>query len=537
MLFCLLAMILASCKNDNEHLTDDNKYSGTHLLSVDTISVSGSSAIKVKATYNLTYDATINEVGIMLMSNEKNMFKKKTLDLTRLKSKETIYFDSLSSGSYSVKSYLLYKNRKDTVYSNAKMITIKNIDFSNYAITCYPTYEKSDGTAVYSKASGEFVVIFLHTDREISIDEIKIKLSDNIIINPSNISKENWSDLKKYEYYIQLNIDDGIPSGVYNIELLENNITYHTGVQLDKLSGSWERVESLFSGKIKGGTRIYFQSGKEAYIGMGESFYISNSKINLFQFDLENYTWKELATLDLSPKSIWDQNVGIVINNIAYTLLNTISDYELWAYDIIQNKWSFVTSTPSEMQRSDGALVYFLNNKLYLAGGAYTSTNNQFIYLNSVWCYNIEKKEWIKKDNQMPFKYRGFSFYYSTFSSSKSAYFILNSGSPREFWRYTEEDDSWTKLSIPYPLLSEGGRAIYHNGLFYYVGGKLIESYFDDSTKRCYTYSEQTNTWKQIANLPNEISCGTAFDYNNQLFVGMGYGSYESMISMFRYRE
>lgn len=537
-LLYLLVIFFLSCTNDDINpITDTNKYSSIHTLSIDTISISGSSSIKVKSTFNLVYDPTINEVGVILMGNTKEVLNKRVFDLAILKSKEIICFDNLSIGIYSVKSYLLYNNRNDTVFSNTKNITIKNVDFSDYAITCYPTYEATDGKAVYSKNTGEFIVIFFHSDRNLPLEEIKIKLGNNIIINPSNISKENWSELKKYEYYIQLNITDNIPAGLYDIEILENDITYPTGMQLDKLLGSWDRINSLFSGKLKGGTRIYFQSGKDAYIGLGEYSYVSNSKIDLFKFDLENYSWEELTTLDLSPKKILDQNNGIVINNMAYILLNTISDYELWAYDIIQSKWTFITSAPNDMKKSYGAMVYFLNNKLYLAGGGYYSTSNEFVYLNSIWCYDIEKKEWKSKTNQMPFNYMGFSYYYSTFSSDKSAYFILNNATPREFWKYTEEDDSWIKLSMPYPMLSEGGRAIYHNGLFYYVGGKLIESFFDASTNRCYTYSELTNTWKQISNLPNEISGGTAFDYNNQLFVGMGYGSYESSVSMFTYRE
>ncbi|ADQ80506.1 Kelch repeat type 1-containing protein [Paludibacter propionicigenes WB4] len=537
-LLFLFVVTFLSCKNDEiQPTTNINKYSEKHALSVDTILISGSASIKVKSTFNLAFDPTINEIGVMLTNDLNRIIGKKVFGLSTIKSKETTYFDSLSIGSYSVRSYLINHNKKDTIYSNTETIKIQNIDFNDYAITCYPSYYSSDDKAVYSKSTGEFIVIFLHTNRELPLDEIKIKLGDNLIFKPNNIEKEISSEIKKYEYYIQLNITDNIPSGVYDVELTENNVKYPTGVQIDKLSGSWERINSLFSGKLKGGTKIYFQSGKDAFIGIGESFYVSNSKINLFKFDLQNYTWEELTTLDLSPKQIWDQNTGVVINNTGYALLNIFTDYELWAYDIIQNKWIFITSAPNEMKKSDGAIVYFLNNKLYLAGGTYASTGNELIYLNTVWCYNIERNEWTKKNNKMPFNYRGFSYTYSTFSSSKSAYFIFSNASLREFWRYTEADDSWTKLSIPYPLLSEGGRAIYHNGLFYYVGGKLITSFFDASTNCCYTYSEQTNTWKQIANLPNEISCGTAFEYNNHLFFGMGYGSYAASLSMFKYSE
>lgn len=536
-LFFLFMVTFLSCKND-EATTDGPTYSGVHELSVDSILISGSSSIKVKFTSNLAYDPGMNEVGVLLLDNTKKVIDRKVLDIATLKPKETIYFDNLSSNTYSVRSYLIHNNRKDTVFSNTKMITVQNIDFSDYAITSYPTYQASNGKAVYSRNTGEFMVLFFHTDRDLALEEIKVKLSNGMVISPASVNKENWSELKKYEYYIQLNITDAIPSGLYDIELLENNISYSTGIVLDKLSGAWERVKSLFPGERRGGNRVYFQSGKDAYIGIADYAYVSNSKIDLLKFDLESYAWSKLSPLELSPRTIGDyQNRGIVINNMAYVSLNTFYDYELWGYDMVQDKWSFVTSAPEEMKRIDGVMMYFLNNKLYLAGGAYTSSANQFVYLSNVWCYDIATKEWTKKNNKLPFNFRGYSSYYSTFSSSKSTYLIFNSTLPREFWRYTEDDDTWTKLSMSYPLLSECGSTVYHNRLFYYVGGRLLESFYEGSTKRCYTYSEETNTWKQIADLPNEISGGTAFDYNNQLYVGMGIGSYESTVSMFKYNE
>lgn len=530
----LLLISLLSCKSEDEQPTET--IAAKHQITVDGLSISGSSSIKVKTTFNLAYDPTIDEIGIVLINDSNRLIGKKVFDLSTLKSMETVYFNSLRLGSYSVRSYLINHNQKDTIYSNTETIKIQTIDFNDYAITCYPTYYSADGKAVYGKNTGEFVVIFMHTNRELPIDEIKIKLGDSLLLKPDNIEKESYSELKKYEYYIQFNITDLIKSGLYDIELSENNVTYPTGVQLDKLGGSWERIKSLFSGKRNGGAEVYFQSGKYAYIGIVSSYY----DVTLYKFDLENYIWQDVSTsLNVSPSMIWDQTMGKIIDGKAYLLLNIIGDYQLWAYDIEQQKWNFITRAPSEANDASGSLVYFLNNKLFLAGGGKNNTNSTTYYRN-VWCYDIVKQSWLKKNNQLPFDFYGYSSTYpsySTFSSDHSAYFIISKSTMREFWRYSEENDSWTELAMPYPMLAQGGRALYHNGLFYYVGGKLIESYFEASTKRCYTYSEQTNTWKQIADLPNEMNNGVAFDYNNQLFFGLGYGSYESTVSMFKYRE
>jgi len=530
----LFLIICVSCRTeDDRNVIPIIKYVGDNSLIIDNISAVNSSKIRVCATFNLAYDSTEKEIGMELFNQDNELVERKLFQTNKIKSKEFVYFEGLKAGTYHVQSYFYFDNMTDTVYSNTKSITIKNLEYNDYLITSYPEYVTMDNKSVYTRTNGKSIIFFFHTDELLYTEDLMLKLNDSLIIKP--VEGEPFSsELKKYEYQIMFYVTDKIPVGQYDIELIHSGSVYKTGCTLDKLSGNWERIKSLFSGVLEGGPRLYFQSGKYGYIGIGNYRNYEFSTININRFDLENFSWAQMKTLDVSPRRIVDFDVGAVFDNTYYCFITTYRSYdkytyELWSYDIAANEWSFVTKQPTlaDTVRLDCPLTFYLNDKLYFAGGSLI-TGGVAYPQKDVWCYDIKQKKWTVNTNSLPFDFSRISYYCSIFSSETSAYVLFNDKSDTDivFWKFTELDHSWKKMTLPYPLITFGGVTQYHNGQFHYIG-----------PNNYYIYTEKNNTWKQYASLPNNYNGGAAFFYNNQLFVGIGFGSYESTVSMFRFKE
>ncbi len=531
-IFCLL-----SCEQVEEQVIVDTP---EHVLTIDDWTVTAYSSVKVNMTFNLDYDPTLKEVGIQLEKNDHSLKQKQTFDLSSLHSKESAYFEGLTSGTFLVRSYLIH-NLNDTVYSNEKSILVSVTDFSDFLISCYPTYVASTGKSIFSKNSDEWFGFFIHSDEILNVENILLKIGGHVV-DDIQVSTSFSSDYdKKYSYMVSMYVPEELTSGQYDIEIFDNTSWNTTGLVLDKLSGSWERMESLYTGPRMIGTKFYFQSDKYGYIGMGDPGFISQEEVYFWRFNMEDYTWKQLKTLNVQPNTLMDKYGGAIVDNNAYTVMNVsnlndtmqFAQYHIWKYDLSQNTWSNFTKMPYKEMMAQNSLVFFLNNKIYMAGGLTNGSSPT----RKVVCYDIRNNSWSVKNHDVPFDFIGTSEYFTTFSTNTAAYLLTTDYMNLNCWKYTEATDSWTSFAMPFPFFTLGGMATLHDGKIFYVGGVELGSGFEYSLNYCYTYDEVSQSWIQIAHLPERATNGVAFNYNNTLMVGLGRGEYASTVSMYRYRD
>lgn len=532
-IFCML-----SCEQVDEQVVAKVP---EHILTIDGWTVTKSSSIRIDMTFNLDYDPTLKEVGVLLEKNDHSQKQKQTFDLSTLRSKESVSFEGLTSGTFKVQSYLIH-NLNDTVFSNEKNILVSVTILSDFIISCYPTYETNTGKAVFSENSGEGFIFFINTDNELISNDLSIKLGGQVI-NGLQVEESSPSDYnKKFCYMVIVNVPENLDPGQFDVELFDDSSFIATGLVLDKLSGSWERMESLYPGPRIEGTKFYFQADKYGYIGMGNPGFISQQEVYFCRFDLESHAWKQLKTLNVQPGTLMNKYGGTIVDNKAYTVMNVgnLSDtlqyaqYHIWTYDLSKDMWSDLTKMPYSGMMAQNSIIFFLNNKIYIAGGL-TNANS---ITRKVVCYDIRNNFWSVKGHEIPLDFTGTSQYFTAFSTNTAAYLLTNDYMSLKCLKYSEATDSWTTFVAPFPIFSMGGMATFHNGRIYYAGGVVeLGTAFEYSLKYCFCFDEPTQTWKQISHLPERASYGVAFDYNNTLMVGLGTGEYASTISMYRYHD
>ncbi|MBP1615076.1 MAG: Kelch repeat type 1-containing protein [Bacteroidetes bacterium] len=541
-LLLFLIILCFSCSNDDaEKSKAGPKYVGEHSLFVDKIEASGFGAIMVTGTFNISYDPSILEVGFILTNNQDNTETKKTLNLEQLHAKETIIFGNLSDGNYSVKAYLINGNSNEICSQNKSISLITNLD-SDYSLSCLSDYINKNGNPVLIVNNDDYVLISLVCKNPLVSEKVYIKLSDKIF-EMNFVESTGWTD-GLWHYYIDGHVAEEMPEGEHEIEIIfQDQVSFNTGIVLDKLPGKWEQLNSLYTGELKSGTKISFQSEKYGFLVQNEIYYALLNEFQVWRMNFSSLQWRKMSSLKLPEYTYISESYPIQITNgdKAYVIFKTVFDpydwsgdetyyLEIWEYNMTTDTWSQKMKIGGEFPHDPIAFSH--KKKFYVVGGRYYDAEKQIdILSDKQWIYDIENNvvNESKNPTNMIETYDG--SYYSSFESEKYSYIISSSysGWKYKILRFSEKNNLFENLESPYVMMSGMGIGYTFNNKIYYVGGRSdYGSHF-----YCYTFSEDSNKWQQIADFPFRISEGIVFKFNSKAYVGLGDGFYDTKISLF----
>jgi len=533
-LLLFLTVLCFSCSNDDaEKSKTGPKYVGEHSLFVDKIEASGFGAIMVTGTFNISYDPSILEVGFILTNNQDNTETKKTLNLEQLRAKETIIFGNLSDGNYSVKAYLINGDNNEICSQNKSISLITNLD-SDYSLSCLSDYVNKNGKPVLTVNNNDYMSISLICKNPLVSEKVYIKLSDKIF-EMNFVENTGWTDGLRH-YYIDGHVTEEIPEGEHEIEIIfQDQVSFNTGIVLDKLLGKWEQLNSLYTGELRSGTKISFQSEKYGFLVQHE--------FQVWRMNFSSLQWRKMSSLKLPEYTYISESYPIQITNgdKAYVIFKTVFDpydwsgdetyyLEIWEYNMTTDTWSQKMKIGGEFPHDP--IVFSHKKKFYVVGGRYYDAEKQIdILSDKQWIYDIENNvvNESKNPTNMIETYDG--SYYSSFESEKYSYIISSSysGWKYKILRFSEKNNLFENLESPYVMMSGMGIGYTFDNKIYYVGGRSdYGSHF-----YCYTFSEDSNKWQQIADFPFRISEGIVFKFNSKAYVGLGNGFYDTKISLF----
>ena len=523
------SILFISCSDDEVENKTNPKYEAEHVLIVDKIEASGFGAIMVTGTFNISYDPSISEIGFILTNNQDNRETRKKLNLEQLQSKETVLFNNLSDGNYSVKAYIVHRDNNE-INSQSKSISLITNMESDYYLSCLFDYVNKDGKPVLSVNNNDYISISLICKNPLVSEKVYFKLSDKIF-EMNFIESTGWTDDLRH-YYIDGRVTEDMPVGENNIELIfQDQVSFDSGIILDKLSGKWKELKSLYTGDLKGGTKVSFQNERYGFLVQIDVHYVSSTELQVWGMDFTSLQWQKMSSLKLTEHIHVLYPTSITKEEKAYIIFTTYNAIQIWEYDMRTDVWNRKMKL-EERQLPYDPIIFAHKDKFYIIGGRYFDSDEQIYFLSDrQWVYDIADNsiEESKNSTNMIEMFDG--YYYSTFESEEYTYIMSsyhNNVWKYKILRYSESNQSFEKVESPYVLISAKGVGYTFNNRIYYVGG--ISDY--GAHQYCYTYSEDSNEWLQIADFPYRIAGGIVFKFNSKAYVGLGNGFYDTSITL-----
>lgn len=175
----------------------------------------------------------------------------------------------------------------------------------------------------------------------------------------------------------------------------------------------------------------------------------------------------------------------------------------------VQAQWISINNIPSAP--TDGACSFFIDDNLYVGGGAGS---------NSFYMLDIETEVWVQKANIPGNVARGWAIGFSIdgkgyIGGGDVGGFSLRS----DFYRYDPEFDTWTQIADFGGGVRDGAYSCTYDGKAYVIGG------FDGSFAlgEVWEYEPTLDQWTQKNNYPGGQTIFPAgFILNDRIYVGTG---------------
>ena len=178
------------------------------------------------------------------------------------------------------------------------------------------------------------------------------------------------------------------------------------------------------------------------------------------------------------------------------------------AYDIATNTWEKLPKLPKKLNHigiaSDG-------QKVYVSGGFLNMRQTEFV--NTLYSYNIEKREWAKVKNMPATRGAHFMIYRA------GQLHLLGGRQHQEVWTYTIANDSWaTNIISPIPELRDHINVLQDDEHLYIVGGRHKGQVKND----CWKYDFSSKQWTTFTQIPTPRGGQTATLFNNKIHITGG---------------
>ena len=274
----------------------------------------------------------------------------------------------------------------------------------------------------------------------------------------------------------------------------------------------WKQLND-FPGEARASATSFTYLDK-AYVCMGRSGWKVDFLKDLWEYDSQTDQWTRKADF---PGAARVKAIGGVIGDKAYVGLGAIAPYtgpiynDLWEYDLKNNTWKEVASFPGKA--SNDLFCAVIDDCIYTTEG-YTSTQ----YKPDTYKYNPKTNEWTQLKD-CPVKRSGTA----GFAIGKNLY--VGTGYDiekyKDFYCYHTETDTWSRVA-DLPKVRVLSKGISINGQGYIMlgrywngslnGGKLLS----DVVK----YDPLTNQWSNCGEFPGGARQNVvAFTLNGKGYV------------------
>lgn len=482
--------------------------------------------LKIKKGHGATLsDITLQFTDISETSADDYIVKYDLEDSVEYTKTYTITVPS-SNHDYRVKAFL--KSSKNTYKSNVSIVYFsKNYNDLNTGIKYIDLYNNPENDYYLDKENniglclprGSFFLLDLTLSKNIpKTSPYILKLNDTIPIS-FTVSPLYYTGNKEH---IEVNIPEDLPAGDYTVCLY--------------LYGN--RYEALSKLRVLPGKAIAYDIPEDPireiyhYLDViGNSFIINNKIYFIYTldpglnchgfvscFNIDTRTWerkKDINIFGATSYNSWISNCSFKYNDKQYIIAesfygdtSSVNNMCIIEYNDKLDSWKNITTYPGEGTQELAA--FQVNGCVYMGGGR--SMGNQ---MTDFWEYSFAQKKWTQK-NDIPGSLNGVII--SSCSSLNEGYVLSEY---RELWKYTSNNDTWTKISVlrQGPYSRNETKIHYNNGKIYLSGGLTYASlvtYLTDT----WEYNISTNKWRLMCLTTNGIKSPTFF-YNNKIIAAI----------------
>ncbi|MCK9312150.1 MAG: hypothetical protein M0P26_07730 [Bacteroidales bacterium] len=451
---------------------------------------------------------------------------------------ENVYQDSVivdfNSTGHDFRCIAKLESDKNTFRSNPVFIRLsadyttditKSVDFVNLEplsqmLAAY-CIEKDNIGFVVNAGEKAYIKIYYKQQLPRSL-KYELKLDDKISI-PVNTNEfgenihESYADL-------WVKIPDNVPAGDYEIYLyVSDNDKRYKYISLKKLrvlSSKVTRTEITdfpiyYNTHFLLGSKLFYMS----------KMYTEYAPVRIKVIDLKTYKWEDRKNFEYPEyKSNFSSvnQLNFKYNNRQY-IINSVcsnSDFELnnkiYRYDDVSDSWEFITDYPGK--GTQDFYLFVIGDCLYMGSNR---IGDMYYAKDDFWEYDFIRNEWEKKNN-LPSDMHGKII--SSCNSNTSGYSFTIF---RELWKYSSENDSWTKLSTLEggPYSRDKTTLLFYNNALYIAGGNTYEygtSIFPLAD--IWHYNLTTNKWTlkflQFQGFASQFDFGNVvFFFENKMIV------------------
>ncbi|MDE5418510.1 hypothetical protein L3049_10870 [Labilibaculum sp. DW002] len=535
---CLFFLLIACTKEDIITIHQPQ----TEIVSIQKTSIT---SFKVKARFNFGINTEIIDAGLILKDEITNK------EISRIKYNEhadAIHFGEVEftaleiDQSYKVCSYI---NHADGTSTSPESLTNTILGKLNF------TYTGARNDTLHLNR-GDHLSFNLESDNLLYANSFTLLLGENEISLHSGTIMERDN---KFIYSLSIYIPSVLLPNTYPITYKIDDVAFETNGKLNILEGVWSEIDGTphISNPFPSQKYYSFKFNNYAYV-IHKSF-VFEKGIPFRKLNLDNYEW-EILPYAFPATTGFDIDAYVVfatqIENTAYVFLKRISSVpnyedinEIWKFDLLNETWEFLSNFPGETLYDCG--FFTCGTNIYLGRWDNRLENHDQISYSS-WSYNTITNEW-NTIADFPITDRIIN---TCYSNNSKGYVVLG-GSPYKFgvsakdpeysnkkgdiWEYAPSENLWTKKDIFPGILRFDAQSINFNNAIYIIGGNEVIDYYKSkkSFNDCWTLEAESGKWKRIANLPIGIGNGVIFQYQNNIYTGLGSNNEAFNYHIFKY--
>jgi hypothetical protein len=237
----------------------------------------------------------------------------------------------------------------------------------------------------------------------------------------------------------------GVADGSRYVYLVKGNNTLGFW-RYDIATDSWLQLANVPAGahrKVKAGSAVYVQVGDSGYI-----YLLKGPTCEFYRFNVTTWTWETMQPAPMGSHSKWYGGSFLTFDGNHTIYAHKARYHELWAYDVLTDKWSgtrltgmpFVGRAGRTRKSRDGGSGAWFEGGIYALKGGSTSES---------WRYDATANTWTEFDSLPPMGSSGKVrkvYAGGSMVNVDGTLFALKGNKTNELWRY-----ALASLNAPQP--------------------------------------------------------------------------------------
>jgi hypothetical protein len=254
-----------------------------------------------------------------------------------------------------------------------------------------------------------------------------------------SIPENDWTALKAIPLGLEAKLPRrgacGVADGTRYVYMAKGNNTLGFW-RYDIATDSWRQLANVPAGshrKVKAGSAVYVQIGDSGYV-----YLLKGPTTEFYRFNVSTWTWETMQPAPTGSHSKWLNGSFLVFDGDHTIYAHKTRYHELWAYDVLTDKWSgtrlsgmpFVGRAGRNRKSRDGGTGAWFEGGIYALKGGSTS---------EFWRYDATAKSWTEFDELPPMAGSGKVrkvYAGASMVNVDGTLFALKGNKTNELWRY-----------------------------------------------------------------------------------------------------